>query len=83
MNKKQQFITEVQTAIIIWHTLKDKNKPANAMCFALIELNDAYYAADRIPAAMTAHEAACEYIKFRLEQNKESGYRPASWMMRK
>ncbi|MGA2662876.1 MAG: hypothetical protein ABSH34_35805 [Verrucomicrobiota bacterium] len=85
MNKKQQFLTEVQTAIIIWYVSKDRNRPADAMgamLRALMDLDEAHYAATRIPPNMSANEAACKFVEFRFEQNKEPGYKPASWMMR-
>lgn len=68
--KKFQFITEVQTALIanaINKSLDDDAKERRhifSATGALINMDDAFYAAERIPNNLSAHKAACEFIDF-------------------
>jgi hypothetical protein len=41
---------EVQTGLIIRHVLQNAERPLNAMYSALMALDDAFYAANRMPA---------------------------------
>lgn len=77
--KKFQFITEVQTTLInnaINLSLDEDAKERRHILSAtatLINMDDAFYAAERIPKNMTAHEAACEFIYFACENLREIG----------
>ena len=82
MTKQQQFITEVQTAIIIRKILENPGAGHKAMWPALINMDDAFYASERIPEDMTAHMAACQWLEAIFEDNKEEGYKKPQWMMR-
>ena len=68
--KKFQFIIEVQTALInnaINRSLDEDAIAKRAQFSAtgtLINMDDAFYAADRIPENMSAHEAANEFVHF-------------------
>jgi len=68
--KKFQFITEVQTALINNATnlaLEEdakKNRHEFSATGTLIKMDDAFYAAERIPASLSAHEAACQFVHF-------------------
>jgi hypothetical protein len=81
MDKKHQFIIEVQTGLIIRHILQNVGNGRKAMYSALIALDDAFYAADRIPDDVSAHEAACHWLEHRFGDNKEPGYHAPSWLM--
>jgi hypothetical protein len=84
--KKFQFITEVQTALIanaINLSLEEDAKERRHIFSAtgtLINMDDAFYAAERIPKDMSAHEAACEFIYHNLREanNTEVPY----WLLR-
>lgn len=68
--KKFQFIIEVQTALInnaINRSLDEDAIAKRAQFSAtgtLINMDDAFYAADRIPENLSAHEAANEFVHF-------------------
>jgi hypothetical protein len=81
MDKKQQFITEVQTGLILRY-LGDGKSGHKAMWHALINLDDAFYAAERIPSNMTAHKAACEFLEFIFKDSKDPEPTYASWFLR-
>ena len=86
--KKFQFITEVQTALIanaINVSLEEDAKKKRHIFSAtgtLIKMDDAFYAAERIPANMPAHVAACEFIGFCCENLRESGQSVSAWFQR-
>ncbi|GAB3382110.1 hypothetical protein GCM10027514_21960 [Azotobacter armeniacus] len=86
--EKFQFITEVQTALInnaINVSLNDdakENRHIFSATGTLINMDDAFYAAERIPANMNAHEAACEFVCFVCENLREEGQRVPSWFAR-
>lgn len=86
--KKFQFITEVQTALInnainlsINSDAKEKRHIFSATG-TLISMDDAFYAAERIPKNMTAHEAACEFIGFTCDNIREEGAKVPTWFAR-
>ncbi|QBH97237.1 hypothetical protein EKN56_13025 [Limnobaculum zhutongyuii] len=86
--KKFQFITEVQTALItnainlsLNSDAKDKRHIFSATG-TLINMDDAFYAAEKIPDNLTAHEAACEFIGFCCENLREEGAKVPYWFMR-
>ncbi|GBO86230.1 hypothetical protein DXI23_19995 [Marinobacter flavimaris] len=86
--KKFQFITEVQTALInnaINLSLESSAKERRHIFSAtgtLINMDDAFYAAERIPHNMTAHEAASEFVGFVCENLREQGDTVPSWFAR-
>ncbi|HSD36069.1 MAG TPA: hypothetical protein VLC92_01090 [Rhodocyclaceae bacterium] len=86
--KRFQFITEVQTVLItnaINLSLEDDAKARRHIFSAtgtLINMDDAFYAADRIPANMSAHEAACEFVGFACENLREADARVPAWCSR-
>lgn len=65
--KKYQFITEVQTAILanaLNVAVHDKNAQRRADYSGsgvMICMDDAFFAADRIPEDLSAHEAASDF----------------------
>ncbi|MCK5609147.1 hypothetical protein KAR91_45150 [Candidatus Pacearchaeota archaeon] len=79
MEKKDQFLMEVQTGVII-RGLKSEENGATSMYLSISKMNDAYFAADRIPAELTAHEAACNFLEFVYEDTKDGN--PPSWCLR-
>jgi hypothetical protein len=86
--KKFQFITEVQTALInnavnlsLEADAKDRRHIFSATG-TLGTLDDAFYAAERIPSDMTAHEAACQFIGFACENLRERGESVPYWFQR-
>lgn len=86
--KKFQFITEVQTALInnaINVSLESDARDRRHIFSAtgtLIKLDDAFYAAERIPQDMTAHEAACEFVDFACQNLREEGAQVPAWFSR-
>lgn len=86
--KKFQFITEVQTALIanaINLSIEDDAKERRHIFSAtgvLIAMDDAFYAAERIPEDMSAHEAACDFISFICENLKEVNAQLPHWFAR-
>ena len=86
--KKFQFITEIQTALIsnaINISLEDDAKQRRHIFSAtgtLINMDDAFYAAERIPPDMSAHEAACEFVCFVCENLKKKGTKVPHWFAR-
>lgn len=86
--KKFQFITEVQTALItnaINLSLQENPKEKRHIFSAtgtLINMDDAFYAAERIPANLSAHRAACEFIEFACENLRPQGSKVPSWFAR-
>lgn len=65
--KKFQFITEVQTALIAnainvaRHDEEAKLKHEYSGTGLIIRMDDAFYAAERIPENLSAHEAASQF----------------------
>lgn len=86
--KKFQFITEVQTALInnAINTSLNEDAKENRHIFSatgtLINMDNAFYAAERIPEEMSAHKAACEFIGFVCENLREEGAMCPSWFLR-
>lgn len=86
--KKFQFITEVQTALInnAINTSLNEDAKENRHIFSatgtLINMDNAFYAAERIPEEMSAHTAACEFIGFVCENLREEGATCPSWFLR-
>lgn len=85
--KKFQFITEVQTALIangITLSLESDAQDHRHLFSAggvMVRLNEAFVAADKIPAELTAHEAACEFMKYACDNLREGTARPPAWLM--
>lgn len=86
--KKFQFITEVQTALInnAINVSLDADAKERRHIFSatgtLINMDDAFYAAERIPKNLSAHEAACSFVGFVCENLREPGRRVPSWFAR-
>jgi hypothetical protein len=90
--KKFQFIIEVQTALInnaINLSLEDDAKKRRHIFSAtgtLIHMDDAFYAAERIPESLTAHEAAHQFVYFICENLREDSIKnqvgKCWWFMR-
>ncbi|WP_353569814.1 hypothetical protein [Candidatus Albibeggiatoa sp. nov. BB20] len=87
--KHFQFITEVQTALIANAinvvSLEDDAKDRQHIFSAtgmLIKMDDAFYAANRIPKDMSAHKAACEFIYFICENLRGENATVPSWFAR-
>ncbi|WP_139214492.1 hypothetical protein [Pseudomonas graminis] len=65
--KKFQFITEVQAALmansvnIARHDEEGRERHQYSGTVMLIHMDDAFYAAERIPEGLSAHEAACQF----------------------
>ena len=81
MSKKEQFITEVQTALIVYH-ISNKDEKDTGTFSVLIDMDDAFYASDRIPAEMSAHEAACLFVEFATKSASEEDYQAPVWCLR-
>ena len=82
MDKQPHFIIAVQTGVIVRSLLTPKESPANTMYHAMGLIEDAIDAAPRIPAEMTANEAACEILGYLYDMpHRESD--PESWFMRR
>ena len=81
MDKENQFITEVQTGIII-HFIKKRNNRTKTIWSALGFMDDAFRAGKLIPKNKTAHKAACEFLEFIFEDHEEPGYKPPNWLTR-
>lgn len=86
--KKFQFITEVQTALIanaINLSLEANAKEQRHIFSAtgtLINMDDAFYAAERIPPNLSAHEAACEFVEFACKNLREDNAKVPLWFAR-
>jgi len=86
--KKFQFITEVQTALIanaINLSLEEDAKERRHIFSAngtLINMDDAFYAAERIPKNISAHEAACEFVNFMCENLQATNTNDLRWFNR-
>lgn len=86
--KRFQFITEVQTALInnATNISLDEDARSKRHIFSatgtLINMDDAFYAADRIPTNLSAHEAACQFIGFVCENLRNSEDKIPSWFAR-
>lgn len=81
MSKREQFIVEVQTGIII-RSIKSKDNAAHAMWSALISMDDAFAASKNIPTKMDPHEAACEFLQFIFKDDKNKSYIPPAWLQK-
>ena len=86
--KKYQFITTVQTALInnaINLSLNDdaiQNRAIFSATGTLINMDDAFYAAERIPNEMSAYEAACQFVEFSCENLRPEGQLVPLWFAR-
>jgi hypothetical protein len=86
--KKFQFITEVQTALInnaVNMSLNDDAINKRSIFSAtgtLINMDNAFYAADRIPNDMSAHQAACQFVEFVCENIRPEGQEVPHWFAR-
>ena len=82
MKKSEIFLREVYSALIIRHILDNPGAGHKAMWHALINMDDAQYASERIPENITTHKAACQFLEFVFKDNKDSDYNPPLWFMR-
>ena len=86
--KRFQFIVEVQTALINNATNKSLESDARqkrhefSATGTLINMDDAFYASERIPENRTAHEAACEFVEFCLGLDEGKERRVPGWFAR-
>lgn len=86
--KKFQFITEVQTALIanaINLSLESDAKERRHIFSAtgtLINMDDAFYAAERIPENLSAHEAACQFVEFACQNLRPEAAKVPHWFQR-
>lgn len=86
--KRLDFLITVQTVLInnaINVSLNDDAIEKRAFFSAtgtLINMDDALYAADRIPESMTAYEAAHSFVCFACKNLREEGARVPSWFAR-
>ena len=86
--EKFQFVTEVQTALInhaINRILEDDAKEKRHIFSAtgtLINMDDAFYAAERIPRGKSAHEAASEFVGFVCDESYDSRVNAPTWFAR-
>lgn len=87
--KKFQFITEVQTALLanaVNLSLEPNEALSQRHIFSatgiLGHMDDAFYAAERIPPNLTAHEAACDFVGFACENLREPGEKVPTWFQR-
>ena len=75
--KKFQFITEVQTALIanaINVSLEPdalKRRHIFSATGTLINMDEAYRAAELIPDKLSAHEAACQFVGYMFENLRQ------------
>ena len=82
MEKSEIFLREVHSALIIRRILDEPGAGHKAMWHALIDMDDAQYASERIPEDMTAHKAACQFLEFVFKDSKDPDYKPPLWFMR-
>lgn len=96
--KKFQFITMVQTALIknmldlesqrvrpeLGESDNDERSGKTVM-LTLIDMDDAFYAAERIPEGKRSCEAAYEFMLFACENLRPDGYvhDPSAWYIKK
>jgi hypothetical protein len=86
--KKFQFICEVQTALIsngINLSLEVNAKQQQHLFSAtgaLMTMDEAFYAAERIPEHLSAHEAACEFVYWYFDNVREPGRTLPYWFAR-
>jgi len=86
--KKFQFITEVQTAIINNATNLTLNPNAVekrhifSATVTLGLMDDAFYAAERIPANLSAHEAACQFVGYMCQNLRNDEAKLPHWFAR-
>lgn len=45
-------------------------------------MDDTFYAAERIPAKLSAHEVACEFIELSCENLMKAGENMLTWLVR-
>lgn len=87
--KKFQFITEVQTALLA-NAINLSLEPDKALSQRHIfsaagmlgHMDDAFYAAERIPPNLTANEAAWEFVGFACKNLREPGDKVPTWFQR-
>jgi hypothetical protein len=86
--KKFQFITTVQTALInnainlsLNEDAKDKRHIFSATG-TLGMMDDAFYAAERIPEKMSASEAAADFVGYMCENLREPDDKLPHWFAR-
>lgn len=86
--KKFQFIIEVQTALIANVINISLEKDAESMrrdifsaTGTLINMDDAFYAAERIPEKLSAHEAAGQFVGY-VSGTLELPHEHIDWFVR-
>lgn len=86
--KRFDFLITVQTVLINNAINVSLNDDANekrhifAATSTMINMDDALYAADRIPENMTAYQAANSFLTFACENLREEGAVVPSWWAR-
>jgi hypothetical protein len=82
--KQQQFITTVQTAMIVTYSsgYYDDKHDIGPMSNVLSGMDDAFHAAQNIPSDMTASEAACEFMEFWRSAPEDSRKYLKAWFAR-
>lgn len=76
MDKKQQFLMEVQMGLII-DAVRSKENTETAIFSSLGRLEDAVDACNKIPENKTANQAACEFMEF-ITRGCNNDYQPSS-----
>ncbi|MDQ8196398.1 hypothetical protein QEH59_18360 [Coraliomargarita sp. SDUM461004] len=79
--KQQQFITEVQTAVIIRCSNLSEENEHKGPWMGLIDMDEAFMAMQKIPEEKSAHEAACDFVSHRFDEVGDSE-NPPYWFMR-
>lgn len=83
-----QFITEVQTALInnATNLTLNPNAVEKMHIFSatgtLGLMDDAFYAAERIPDNLSAHEAACQFVGYMCQNLREDDAKLPYWFAR-
>jgi hypothetical protein len=72
----------VQTGIIL-RRLGDQEGGHTAMWQGLVNMDDAFYAADHIPEDISAHKAACQFLEFIFKDNKDPNATVEGWFLRR
>lgn len=83
MSKQQRFLFEVQTGVIIRSIADNPGAGHKALWENFPIIDEAFYAAERIPDDIDAHGAACIFLEFWYKDNKEEHYARPDWLLRR
>ena len=80
MDKQIEFIRYIQTAVTVRYGKFDCT-PGQGMFWAMEKLRAANDIAPHIPEALSAFNAACQFLQYHFDDQRPEGWLAPQWLM--